>query len=141
MNNTKSKNDSIELTLPLDAAYVSAARRTASSVSERMGFSTEAVEDIKMAVSEACIYIIKHSCLAGAEHFHIMFTMENDKNLTISLYAKVQELVPQEESPEDKIGLQMMEALVNDLQIIAQSDGIDIKMLKENRRVHFIEGD
>ncbi len=49
----------IELSLPANAAYVSAARQTATSIAGRLGFDADEVEDIKAAVSEACIYAIR----------------------------------------------------------------------------------
>ena len=39
--------DIIELGLPINRAYVSTARLTASSIANRMGFDIEAIEDIK----------------------------------------------------------------------------------------------
>ena len=46
-----SNAESVELTLPINAAYISAARLTASSIANRLGFGIEEVEDIKTAVS------------------------------------------------------------------------------------------
>lgn len=146
MNNIKEKHDAIELMLPVDPAYVSAARRTAASVSERMGFTTESVEDIKVAVSEACNYIIKHSWHTGAEHFHIVFAMTDEKMLSISLKTSftqpTQELnEDDEEDDEDRMCFCVMQAFMNQLKISSDTKGIEIVMLKEKRRFHFIEGD
>lgn len=53
--------DSIKLTLPTKPEYVSLARLTIASVANNMGFSIEDVEDLKVAVSEACTNALNHS--------------------------------------------------------------------------------
>ncbi len=47
-------SDNIELVLPFKAGYVSVARLVASGVGSRIGFDIEAIEDIKVAISEVC---------------------------------------------------------------------------------------
>mgnify|MGYP005856681573 CR=1 FL=1 len=51
--------DCIELFLPFKAEYVSVARLTASGIANRMGFDIEAIEDIKVAVSEVCSKLVR----------------------------------------------------------------------------------
>jgi serine/threonine-protein kinase RsbW len=51
---------SIELRLPSRLGYEKVAMNTAASVAKLMGFSDERVEDLKTAVSEACINAIEH---------------------------------------------------------------------------------
>lgn len=48
----------IELKIPVRAEYVSIARLTAAGVANRAGFDIEAIEDIKVALSEVCNRII-----------------------------------------------------------------------------------
>jgi serine/threonine-protein kinase RsbW len=52
--------NSIELRLPSRLGYEKVAMNTAASVAKLMGFSEERVEDLKTAVSEACINAIEH---------------------------------------------------------------------------------
>jgi serine/threonine-protein kinase RsbW len=51
----------IELKLPADTKYVSIARMTASGIAAKMGFKTEAIEDIKVAISEACNNAVQYA--------------------------------------------------------------------------------
>jgi len=82
MNN----NEQIKLTLPINAAYVSAARLTASSVANRLNFDIEEIEDIKVAVSEACAYIIRESSFNSNRDFKIEFDLSADKiKITLSV--------------------------------------------------------
>ncbi len=82
MNN----NEQIKLTLPINAAYVSAARLTASSVANRLNFDIEEIEDIKVAVSEACAYIIRENSFNSNGDFKIEFDLSADKiKITLSI--------------------------------------------------------
>ena len=49
-----------ELRLPTRLGFEKVAMNTAASVAEIMGFSSDRVEDLKTAVSEACINAIEH---------------------------------------------------------------------------------
>ena len=49
-----------ELRLPTRLGFEKVAMSTAASVAELMGFTTDRVEDLKTAVSEACINAIEH---------------------------------------------------------------------------------
>jgi serine/threonine-protein kinase RsbW len=49
-----------ELRLPTRLGFEKVAMHTAASVAEIMGFSTDRVDDLKTAVSEACINAIEH---------------------------------------------------------------------------------
>lgn len=51
----------INLSLPPYAEFVSVARLTLSGIATRMNFSIEDIEDIKIAISEACTNIIQHA--------------------------------------------------------------------------------
>ena len=53
--------DIIELTIPCKSEYVGVARLAISGIASRMAFSYDDVEDIKIAVGEACINAIKHA--------------------------------------------------------------------------------
>lgn len=129
-NETMSKNEKIELTLPVNAAYVSAARLTASSISNRIGFNIEDIEDIKAAVSEACIFLI-HQCMnVGGRDFHIEFLLNEDV-LNIRLNAEVDSKVS--EGFEEELGIKMIQAMVNQFEIKCNDGMIQITMSKKKR--------
>jgi serine/threonine-protein kinase RsbW len=50
----------VELRLPTRLGYEKVAMSTASAVAKLMGFPEERIEDLKTAVSEACINAIEH---------------------------------------------------------------------------------
>jgi serine/threonine-protein kinase RsbW len=52
--------NSVELRLPSKLGYEKVAMNTAASVAKLMGFADDRVEDLKTAVSEACINAMEH---------------------------------------------------------------------------------
>lgn len=110
-NNTVIDEDCIELTLPSNSAYVSAARLTASSIANRMGFNTEDIEDIKGAVSEACTYLIKQTAYSVAKQFTIQFKLVStalEINLTLNEPSKNRDIYG-----DNTLGIMMIEALMD----------------------------
>lgn len=135
MNNGRSEKDRIQLSLPVNAAYVSAARLTASSVANRMGFDIDEIEDIKAAVSEACTYTIKKLSINNNENFSIMFFLKQDV-LEISIETKAD---LEMETQEEEMSLIMIKALMDEMEVDCQEDGyISIKMVKRHQASLFI---
>ncbi len=124
-------DDIIELGLPVNPAYVSAARLTASSIANRMGFNIEDIEDIKAAVSEACTYLIKQNSQNRQSMFQIKFILKN-KFLEIFISAKKDP--SSTDSDEDGLGILMIEALMDDVDLTTPDDtSIQIIMHKKLR--------
>jgi serine/threonine-protein kinase RsbW len=59
-NKAKSTPDQVEIFLPSTLGYEKVARSAAEAVAEEMGFSADRIEDLKTAVSEACMNAIEH---------------------------------------------------------------------------------
>ena len=106
--------DNIKLSLPINAAYVTAARLTASTIAYRLGFTIDFIEDIKTAVSEACNLIIKKSEVLEKNFFTIVFVTEPDSlkiNFTLNDPIDISK-------SETEMSLMMLKALVDELVII-----------------------
>jgi serine/threonine-protein kinase RsbW len=56
----RNPSSSIELRLPSKLGYEKVAMNTAASVAKLMGFADDRIEDLKTAVSEACINAMEH---------------------------------------------------------------------------------
>ncbi|RBP42874.1 ATP-binding protein [Garciella nitratireducens] len=67
----------ISLSLPNAPEYVSVVRLTLSGIANRMGFDIEAIEDLKVAVAEACTNAITHGC--GDCNYTIEFSILKDR--------------------------------------------------------------
>jgi len=61
--------DIVELRIPCKAEWVAVARLAAAAIASRMSFTIEEVEDVKLAVAEACTNVIQHAI--GADHIDI----------------------------------------------------------------------
>lgn len=55
------KFDYIEMKFPSKAEYVGVIRMSISGIANRMGFSYEAIEDLKVAISEAVTNVVNHA--------------------------------------------------------------------------------
>jgi serine/threonine-protein kinase RsbW len=116
----------------MNAAYVSSARITASAVANRVNFDIDEIEDIKMAVSEACTYILKTAAAHDDSHFDIQFQLsENQMEIKI-----VTEGVSQSQHAGDEMSLLMIKALVDEFKM-ETTGGIIIKMIKLHKDTLF----
>jgi len=52
----------VDLRIPSRAEWVALARLAAATVANRLRFSIEEIEDVKLAVAEACTAVIQHEC-------------------------------------------------------------------------------
>lgn len=59
----KQNSDFLEMKVPAKAEYVGVVRLTVSGIANRMGFSYDEIEDIKVAVAEACTNVVTHAYL------------------------------------------------------------------------------
>jgi serine/threonine-protein kinase RsbW len=57
--------DWVNLTIPAKPDYVGIARLTVSGIANRMGFSYDEIEDLKLALSEACTNAVDHAYCGG----------------------------------------------------------------------------
>jgi serine/threonine-protein kinase RsbW len=55
-----------------------------ASVASQAGFDIEAIEDIKVAVSEACNNTVVHACEANLDDYNVEF-VRADESLTITV--------------------------------------------------------
>lgn len=61
----KSITDHLEMQIPAQSEWVRVVRLATAGVASRIGFSYEEIEDIKLAITEACNNAILHSCGTG----------------------------------------------------------------------------
>jgi len=130
VNNNK-RAENIELQLPCNAADVSAARLTASSIANRLEFALDEIEDIKAAVSEACTYIIRESSANKKGDFKINFLLEKD-TLQITLSCSIN--LPKK-NDDDEMGIYMIKALMDHFEIRSNKDGTAAMVMRKNHRV------
>lgn len=133
MNKEIAKTENIELSLPLNAAYVTAARLTASSIANRIGFDVDEIEDVKAAVSEACTLIIKKA-ITKSETFKITFSInEGYLKFILTCKAKIDN-----NKLDDELGILMIKSLMDSLEIIGdKKTEFELKMSKTHKNKFF----
>ena len=58
---TRVDGDIVEVTAPADVAYVSTLRLTAASLAARCELTIDDIEDLRLAVDEACALLLPHA--------------------------------------------------------------------------------
>ena len=58
--------DTVTLTLPADGAYLSVLRTATASLASRLDFTIDDIEDLRIAVDEACAMLLAHA-VPGAD--------------------------------------------------------------------------
>lgn len=71
------KKENICISVPSKPEYVSIVRMTSSVIANKMGFNIEDIEDIKVAVGEACNNAVLHGY--NNNNFKVEFTISDDK--------------------------------------------------------------
>ncbi|MCL1895624.1 MAG: ATP-binding protein [Clostridiales bacterium] len=130
-------NDRLTMNVPGKPEYVGTVRIAAAHVASRAGFDIEAIEDIKVAISEACTNIVCHS------HKSLDFTYDVELELDsakLSITVKDEgvgfgvddyvEPVPGEER-ESGLGIFIIRALMDEVDICSEIGvGTKIQMAK-----------
>lgn len=125
-------SDIINISLPSKPEYVSVARLTASYIASQMNFDIEEIEDIKLAVGEACNNVVLHS---GSEQTYEMKItnllselqieiMDQGKGFEMDAYKQ-----PSIENlQENGMGLFIIQSLMDDVKIETRN-GVGTKIV------------
>jgi serine/threonine-protein kinase RsbW len=130
-------NDFIKLTIPCKPEYVSTVRLTLSSVASKADFDIDAIDDIKIAVSEACTNIINHSSLNPEDFYNVIcahsegkieITVEDDgRGFDVAQYSAPDE----DEISESGLGLYIIRALMDEVNVESEvGKGTRYRMIK-----------
>jgi serine/threonine-protein kinase RsbW len=141
--------DYIEMKIPAKPEYVAVIRLTLSGIANRMGFSYEDLDDLKIAVSEACTNAVQHAYkLEGQGEVQIGFGLYHNR-IEIMVVDHGQsfdfELARNGKGPyemhdsidflrEGGLGLYLIETLMDEVRI-HQTEGVTVFMTK------YIEGE
>jgi len=121
----------IRLTIPAQAEYMDVARLTLFGVASQAGFSYEEIEDMKVAVSEACTNAVLHAYDdQSSGQIDLTFQLEQDSlHITIKDYGDSfmpnphnspppsLQNKPLEEIVPGGLGLYMMQALMDRVEV------------------------
>lgn len=129
--------EQIKISLPGKPEYVSIARLTASVIANQMGFNIDDVEDIKVAVGEACNNAVLHG-KSHHEIFEIQFEVQ-DSRMVIEVsdsgagFDMDEYQAPEPgELKENGLGIFIMKTLMDEVDFIpVKNNGTTIRLVKE----------
>lgn len=129
--------DILKFSVPGKPEYVGMVRLAVSSLANCAGFDIEAVEDIKVAVSEACTNVVCHTKPNCVGAYEVACEVCNDK-IIISIidqaggYDLTKYQTPEIENPkEGGLGIFIIKALMDEVDILSELGmGTSIKMVK-----------
>jgi len=129
-----------KLTIPAVADQVGVVRLAASGIASRMEFPTEAIEDIKVAVSEACTNAVQYAYKKDSriESIVVEFMQKKDQ-LIIKVQDKGQGFDPQkppkrdikDDDPHMGLGITFIKNLMDEVQIDSGPKGTIVTMIKK----------
>lgn len=128
--------DLIKFSVPGKPEYVGTIRIAISSLANQAGFDVEAIEDIKVAVSEACNNALCHRTTGGGD-YEVVCEVTDDK-LTVSVSDKSGGFdIEKYNEPclaapkEGGLGIYIIKALMDEVDILTEMGiGTHIKMVK-----------
>lgn len=135
--------DTIEITIPSKHKYLKVVRLTVSGIANRMGFSYDEIEDIKIALTEACTNSVNHAYpnKAGkikvnffvfSDRLEVVVTDEGEKfNVQVAFEKnkRVDAETPVENLSEGGLGLLLIDTLMDKVEITEDS-GVVVSMTK-----------
>jgi len=137
MNSTR-----VDLRIPSLPEFVAVARLTVAAVACRMDFSYDAVDDIKVAVGEACTNAIEHASAEAENREDIeLCCWVNPDALVIEITDKGKGFDPESQEQPDPfseggLGLLLIKALMDEVELTSLAgQGTKVKMVKRLKPV------
>lgn len=134
--------ETVQLVIPCRAEYVGVVRLAVLGIASRLAFSYDEVEDVRLAVGEACSHAVERAGASPAT-LRIISTIDSHA-LTIEIKDDVAEAnvaAPTEEAKlleeagvdQEGLGALLMEILVDKVAIETTSSGTSVLLIKYAR--------
>jgi len=137
----------VELRIPAQPRFLEVARLAVAAIA-RMSFDIDAIEDIKLAVGEACTNVIQHASESGSDREIQIVCSLQPEQLTVEVHDAgpgfdpdlcVEQIdldtVEPEDLPDSGFGLLLMKALMDDFTCRSQPGaGTLVRMVKRCSR-------
>lgn len=129
--------DLLKFSIPGKPDYVKMVRIAIASLASNTGFNVEAIDDIKVAVGEACKFVTCHGYEGWSNRYDVVCEMREDKIvITVEDSREGHDIIknsqPCTNCPgEGELGVFIIETLMDEVEIQEKSDGCKcIKMVK-----------
>jgi serine/threonine-protein kinase RsbW len=126
----------VELDVPSAPEYVSIVRRAVEGIARRMEFDEVQIEDLKLAVGEACTNAVRHGCPSDElQHIAVRCTVENG-GLCVEIRNDIRDCnipsVPDQPdvTREGGFGLYLIRKLMDEVDIVWEPETAVVKMFK-----------
>jgi serine/threonine-protein kinase RsbW len=142
----KDNNDMISLIIPARAEYIDIVRLTLYGIATRMGYTYEDIEDMKVAVSEACNNVVLHAYDDSEGKIEVRFDISElelsivvkDDGKSFNYTSVGNSDSPTYEQPLEDVqvgglGIFMMQALMDHVQVNNQT-GTEVILTKHLNR-------
>lgn len=107
-------DDEIRLAVPASPEFVRLARLTAAGLANRVGFSYDEVEDLRIAVGEACSLLIGTTGREGS--VSLVFRLGNDE-LEVEAVASTPAGASDREDADHALSASILDAVVDDFDV------------------------
>lgn len=130
--------ETVEIRVPRKPDFLLAVRLFVAGLANLLHFSMEEIEDIKLAVGEACYGPIRNECCKGP----VIITCKTDPASLIIEVIDCKEAgmeasgIPFEEPVEQALGLVLMRSLMDKVEYVSDEKGTVIRMMKRTKILH-----
>ena len=127
----------IRLEIPSAAEYVGVVRKAIEGIARRMPFAETDIEDLKLAVGEACTNAVKHGCPSQHHPFITVICKVNKNSLEIEVRNALAGGEPcpsllsvPKADKEGGMGLYIIQELMDEVDIVWKDHTASIRMVK-----------
>lgn len=125
----------VELTIPCKPEFVGVARLAMLGVASRMRFSYDEVEDVRLAVGEACTTSVEWAEKNGRPKSTIVLRSEiASDRLTVDIIdtagSRKEDRDVGGDQDDENLGALLMTLLVDEIKVEPQPDGTHVRMVK-----------
>ena len=107
----------IQLCIPSEPEYVGIARLTVAGIAHRLALDLEQSDDLKLAVTEACGFLLEHG--PNGEPINLDFDWANDKiRVTVGIGPNSEGTDNISVDDQDNLGLFLIHALMDDVRAL-----------------------
>ena len=111
----------IRLTMPARAENVALVRHVTAALAEAVGLPEPLVDDIRLAVTEACTNVVRHAYAGEVGPLEVLITPE-PQTLTVTVVDHGQGIGPSPNTDGAGLGLPLIAALATELEIAPAAD-------------------